>query len=328
LEHIKNIVNLEKISIDDEILLLVAQNAEGSVRDALSLLDKVLTLGSGASLQDSRQLLGLTDEALCAGLVQAIANKSEVEIPKFFQELSETGVDYTIFNRDLLEFLRKVLISKIAGGDFSESVRNLSKAFSVNEIIFIVRLFLKSYKDLASTPSPEIPLLLASVEAASRRIGGIRAIGESEQSVVKTSEADKVSSLVNIKPPIVKTQQPEPKEIIEETSVITFEEAVTLWPNIIAKIKAINGPLASMLKNTQLTEVYMGKLVVSVKFKFDKQSLETAKNYDVICKAIKEVSGKNLGLEARVAKVEAVSSANPAEVLADALKVFGGELIE
>ena len=69
------------------------------------------------------------------------------------------------------------------------------------------------------------------------------------------------------------------------------------------------------------------KIIVGVKYLFNKQHLENAKNMDTVAHTLKQVSGKNLSLLAEVQKHEP-PAADTVAVLSDALKVFGGELIE
>ncbi|MCX6796873.1 MAG: DNA polymerase III subunit gamma/tau, partial [Candidatus Doudnabacteria bacterium] len=71
--HLEKILEAEKIKLNPEIIELIALNAEGSVRDGLSLLDKILTLGEKVTLEESQRLLGITDLAICENLLSLIA---------------------------------------------------------------------------------------------------------------------------------------------------------------------------------------------------------------------------------------------------------------
>ncbi len=325
---LKDVALKEGTKISSAVLELVAQNAEGSVRDALSLLGKVLTLGEGASLEDVRDLLGVTDLATCEKLLGLIAEGNVNDIPEFFRKLSEKGLDYAIFNRDFLEFLRKALIYKITGSDKSSGM-DAAEKFSANDLIFIVRLFLKSYKDLVGSPLPEIPMLVASIEAGLRKTIGQQGSKPSNQLINKAEEstANILENNSQLKPPVIKVESVEVKET-QEVAVVSLDEAREVWPKAIIKIREINGPLASMLKNTQLMSVEGGKIILGVKFKFDKQSLELPKNYELICKTLLEVSGKRISVSGEVLKLEVKETATPTEAMADALKLFGGEVIE
>jgi DNA polymerase-3 subunit gamma/tau len=327
-EHLKKISNLEKLEFSEEVLQIVAQNAEGSARDALSLLGKVSTLGSSATVEEVEQLLGITDIAVCENLLQLIGQGKIAEIPDFYEKLFQSGVDHTIFNRDILEYLRKVLIYKISEGKISFSfskehlsqLQNFVELFSVPNLVFIIRLFLKSYKDLSGAPQPQIPLLIASVEAAIKKTV--------VQEVPATAEKKSP-----ISSPVLETKHIAQQSIAEtfisnEVQAISLEEALDLWPKIIAKVKVLNGPLASLLRGCQLHDVTANKIIVAVKFQFDKQNIESAKNSIVISDSIEALCGKKIAVVAQVQKTPIIDTASASEVISDVLKVFGGELVE
>ncbi len=344
LGHLQKISQAEGLKFTPDILNLVAQNAEGSVRDALSLLDKISTLGNEVSLAEGQQLLGITDIGMCENLLNLIAAGQAGQMPEFFSGLAEKGLDYLIFNRDFLEYLRKNLIYKITEGkvDFAlaeerwQKLKAFSQKFQVQDLIFTIRLFLKSFKDLNLSPSPEIPLLLAGIEAAVKRAES----GDRKSKATENPAADidtGGSPPAQVKQPSVQTEEMEVQETPRISSsqeispaqapVLDLAEAENLWPKVVAKVKEINGPLGSMLKNCRLDSVAEGKIVVAVKFVFDKHSLENAKNSSLIVSVIEEISGKKIGISAQVIRQEVRETATAGN-LSDALKVFGGELIE
>lgn len=346
---LEKICKAEQFKFSKEVLEIVAQNAEGSARDALSLLDKISTLGNNASLSDARQLLGITDISLCKKLLELIALGQAAELPEFFGGLSEKGLDYVIFNRDFLEFLRKVLVFKVTGGAIKpqiDGIEDLAGKLLINEIIFIVRLFLKSYKDLSASPDQEIPLLLAGLEAALRKSPptsfNIEALSSKQAS---TAHRQAESVISDQKSEIItKPSPPVPSEIIGHVQAITDQvadyhvmesaasmslpEVMEVWPKVISKIKAVNSPLASMLKGSELIGVEGSKIVLGVKFLFDKQNLENHKNAALISETFQAITGKTMAITGRVTKEIKPANSNTVEVLSQALQVFGGELIE
>jgi hypothetical protein len=180
-----------------------------------------------------------------------------------------------------------------------------------------------------------VPLLVAGIEAALKKSG----VGESENRRIGSQKSEVVQpdvkhQIPKSEPPTVESKITNIDQEVKETIFIAEEsqmntaEAESLWPKVIAKVKEINGPLASMLKNCQLLGVEGGRIVLGVKFAFDKQSLENTKNTALITTIIVQLSGKRAGVAARVIKQEDAASLNPAEAIGEALKVFGGELVE
>src|SRR5581483_3360131 len=224
----------------------------------------------------------------------------------FFTDLSEKGGDFIILNRDFLEYLRKALIVKVSEGkirpdlheDRAAKIFQLSQNFSANDLIFIIRLFLKSYKDLSGSPDPQVPLLLAGIESAMRKSP---AAGQPK------AEAQEPKKKQIFAQPEVTAQVVAEQEAFVAPALadeLNVEEAESLWPKIIGKIKEVNGPLASMLKAAKLQSVVNGKIIVGVKFAFDKQNIENHKNSALIVSTLREISGKNIGVAAQVIKTE------------------------
>jgi DNA polymerase III subunit gamma/tau len=328
LPHLEKICAEENFKISKEVLELIAQNAEGSARDALSLLDKVMTLGENPGVEDSQQLLGITDIAVCENLLELISLGKAGELPDFFTGLAEKGADYTILNRDFLEYLRKVLVFKVTDGgrDFNlagnhaAKIKELAGRFSLNELIFVIRLFLKSYKDLSGAPAAEIPMLLAALEAGLKKTAVAMPL---EKARVFTADDRKTEN------PIQKPQpQIQESIIIEEAGeVMTLPEVRIVWPKVVEKINAVNCPLASLLRNGELLDVLGSKIILSVKFLFNKQNLEHPKNFSLICSVFEQVTGKRMSVSAQVVKPE-IPQTDPSVALSQALQVFGGELID
>ena len=332
-EQLAKIIKQENAKLDKSVVELIAQNAEGSVRDALTLLDKVLTLGDSPSVEDSRQLLGITDLALSEQLLKLIGDSQASDIPGFFDTLLEQGQDFLVFNRDFLEYLRKALIYKVNTKEsfaldeqHLANLQSLTEKLSINELVLFTRLFLKSFKDLNDAPSPQIPLLLASLEAVYRK----PANGATSKNYQNIQNHESVpANPLPTQPKVVSQTQVEPQGELVKVQ-LSSEEVQKFWPEVLSKIKNLNSPLAQLLRNAQLEGCQDGHIVLGVKFLFHKQNLENQKNRQLICNVLKEVSGHTLGLSARVIKETSADGkrADPAMVLTDALKIFGGELIE
>ncbi|MBI3232166.1 MAG: DNA polymerase III subunit gamma/tau [Candidatus Doudnabacteria bacterium] len=337
-----DIIKKEQAELPIEGVKLIAEHAEGGLRDALSLLDKVFTLGSKPSLEEILQLVGITDSALLGGFLGFIAGSKPVEIPPFIDRLLQTGADFRVFNKDFLEYLRKVLILKITGQNNNLNLpeehfvitQKLASQLSENEIIHITRLFLRSLKEQSLAPSAELPILLAGVEASLRKNvsnawNQQTALNQQPVKSVFASTPPKIevsdSTLKSIESPevLVSAVESSPTAVIR----ISQEEVAAEWPSVIEKLKNINGPLAQLLKSSPLNRVAGGRIIVGVKYKFHKQNLEHPKNQETICKILEEIYKQRLVVSGEV-RLQQEPEKAPQGAIADALKVFGGELVE
>ena len=116
--QLRDIVTKEKIPADEDALALLAEAGDGSMRDALSILDQAIASTSEQLTLDSvRSLIGSAPAAALETVMQAVAESSSEKILVLVDELIGEGHSPTHFARQLVRFLRNVTVAKIAGKD-------------------------------------------------------------------------------------------------------------------------------------------------------------------------------------------------------------------
>ena len=140
--HLKNISKKENGKISDDAIKLIARTSEGSVRDAISLLDRTLvtqSIGEKDFIEevDVRKSLGLADRTKIISLFKEILNGNEKESLRYLKDLIEDGVDAKIFLNDILEvlyfFSRRINLGPIEKDiTISEAEVQLVDAYSKN----------------------------------------------------------------------------------------------------------------------------------------------------------------------------------------------------
>ena len=107
--HLKHIAKKESGTISDAALKLIARASEGSVRDAISLLDRALVSQSIHNKeiqdQDVRQMLGLADRSKLILLFKNILSGNQTEAVNLLKEMIDIGLDAKNFLNDILEIL-------------------------------------------------------------------------------------------------------------------------------------------------------------------------------------------------------------------------------
>jgi DNA polymerase III subunit gamma/tau len=116
--QLRDIVSREKIAADDDALALLAEAGDGSLRDALSILDQAIASTSDHLALDSvRRLIGSAPAVAMETVMQAVAESASDRILLLVDELISEGHSPTHFARQLVRFLRNVTVAKIAGSD-------------------------------------------------------------------------------------------------------------------------------------------------------------------------------------------------------------------
>jgi DNA polymerase III subunit gamma/tau len=357
---LEEILKSQKLKLPKGVVEAVVAQSEGSMRDALSRLDMVASLGNKSTLEDAQALLGVASLASVQELVNLITNHQASGLPDFFDTTLAGGTDPAVFNRSVLQYLRALLNAKLTNNQTDEFKGNTvfaeqTQSLALPQLLFIIRLFLRSYKELSSAPSPELPLLLASVEASLHGSLGqeasVTAPARQPQAQPKVSSQNTAPEQSNVQEAVVQETAVETnpeistssEEIIEALidleeqtaelgevdSTVTLEDLQVWWPDVISRIKVENSPIATLLKNSPVTQVENGRITIAVKYLFHKEHLDNKKHAAMISEIVRQVSGKNLGIKAVINKnVREPTLVTTVDALSDALKVFGGELIE
>lgn len=121
-DRLKIIAEAEKIDISDEALKEIARSGEGSMRDAQSNFDQVISFsGEKIEVADVTKALGMAGSEMLVKVLRAISGKDPKLALDVVTELTARGQDLRNFCRDLLSLFRDLLVFKVSGGDESLS---------------------------------------------------------------------------------------------------------------------------------------------------------------------------------------------------------------
>ncbi|HDZ54655.1 MAG TPA: DNA polymerase III subunit gamma/tau [Candidatus Nealsonbacteria bacterium] len=181
LKRLEIISKKENVKIEKEALEIIALNSGGSLRDAESLLDQLITF-SGQTKEikknDIKELLGIVDIALISQFLDFISKKQPPRALQFLQEKIEQGLDIQEFTKQFINYLRQGLILKInpdlsnpiISGLSSEEKSKLQAQianFKERDIQNILNLFLEAENKIKYSSIPQLPLELAVIDACS-----------------------------------------------------------------------------------------------------------------------------------------------------------------
>ncbi|HST63216.1 MAG TPA: DNA polymerase III subunit gamma/tau [Longimicrobium sp.] len=116
--RLRTVLGYEGITVGDEVLVPIAQKADGGMRDGLSLLDQVLSFTEGPpTADDVRRILGLVGTEVYLELFTIVAERRSADVFRFVGRMLDEGYDLAEFYRGLADFLRALLIVRLGGGE-------------------------------------------------------------------------------------------------------------------------------------------------------------------------------------------------------------------
>lgn len=130
-DRLRAVLAEEGVEAGEDALLPIARRAEGGMRDALSLLDQVLSFTDRrVTAEDVRRVLGLSGEELFLDLFGILADRDHAGVFHFVQRLVDEGHDLAEFNRGLAGALRSLLLARLEGADAIDVRADLRPAFA------------------------------------------------------------------------------------------------------------------------------------------------------------------------------------------------------
>src|SRR5687768_5212938 len=144
-DRLKVIADVEKINVEDAALREIARSGMGSMRDAQSNFDQVISFsGDKISVVDVTDALGIASTEMLTRVVQAIGDGSARPMFEIVAELISRGQDMRNFCRDLLAVFRDLMVFRVSGGDVdlvessvlsTDELKNHSERFSESDLL-------------------------------------------------------------------------------------------------------------------------------------------------------------------------------------------------
>ena len=166
----------EKISADDDALALLAEAGDGSMRDALSLLDQAIASSEGRLTAESvRQLIGVAPSGVLEEIMRAVSRSDSQEILKTTDRLLTEGQNPVHFARQLVRFLRNTMVAKVAGGESSllqissderARVSRIADLFSEEDLARHLQIMLRTHGELGYRQEQRFHLELGLLKLA------------------------------------------------------------------------------------------------------------------------------------------------------------------
>jgi len=157
--QLRDIARQEKIKADDDALAMLAEVGDGSMRDALSIMDQAIACcGTTLSADVVRGLVGTVSSQLLEDMIDAVARNSSEDVLRTVDRLLVEGQSPQHFARQMLRFLRNALVAKVAGSDSEvlqisaderARVARVAERFSEEDLSRFMQIMLRTHGELA-----------------------------------------------------------------------------------------------------------------------------------------------------------------------------------
>jgi|GEM_PF-214140 DNA polymerase-3 subunit gamma/tau len=157
--HLREISKTENLTVDEDALALLAEAGDGSMRDALSIMDQAISCcGDVLTADVVRGLVGNVSTEVLERVMNAVHENSSDEVLRIVDKLMVEGQSATHFARQTVRFLRNALVAKVAGtespilqisSDEKKRVANVAAQFGEEELTRFLQIMLRTHGDVS-----------------------------------------------------------------------------------------------------------------------------------------------------------------------------------
>ena len=356
LERLKLIAKAEQITIPDDALREIARTGEGSMRDAQSALDQVISFaGTKIRKDDVEMALGVAGADILTRVIDSIAENNPAAAIAVVDDIVMRGHDLRNFCRDLLAHFRDLLVTKVSGNEelLESAVCDLAELkrqaalFSESDLVRFFHSLSETETKLRAATQPRYQLEVGIVKLMELR--GVESIGEILQRLAALESGSAVSVPVVSKPAAAPPRTASSPVVAAAAVAPALEESESALP--IDRVKAFlknqrKSLLITALESAQTTVLERGELYVEFSPESRHLCDTLLKAEKLLGEACREATGQQTRIrievkdprandqtitpedEERAEKQRLREMAENNPVVRQALKTFRGEIVD
>ena len=232
-KFIKHVAIKENKSIDDDSIKLIVKISEGSVRDALSLLDRALISNSEnkISIEHLQNIFGYVDRSSYINLFKLIFNGDEPSVLNHYRSLYDSGVEPQVFLNEFLEilyYIKNISYINLDSSSFSlndsdyNNIKSLSKELPTSEVLLFWEFTLKVIKEIHMVRNPNLSIemfLIQLMYLSSKNKSNKMKINKNNKSDILINQSKQIKQVDTIDQ--IKNIKQEEEKIEKKGDVIT-----------------------------------------------------------------------------------------------------------
>ena len=307
---LRRVADGESIDTPEAALALIARNARGSFRDAVSTLDQITSATDGkVTVADVLELLGSVEEEALFRVCDLVIDHDTAGALMFIEELAEKGQDLSRLVGDLLEHLRHLLLVQHMGEppdslpvteETRERLQAQANQLGQTEVLRLIDLLALAVDEIREGGDPRLPLELALVKVTRPQADLSREalLLRLEQLEARPrAAAEETSTRPN---PIETPAEVAPVPVTEgsdELPPLELDQIREQWRNVILPaVQDRSIPISTMLAEAQPIELEGSRLLIEFPpyASFHRNLAEEPKNASILAEVLHEITGRRL----------------------------------
>jgi DNA polymerase-3 subunit gamma/tau len=349
--RLRFISNEENIKIDDDALLIIAKRADGSMRDAQSLFDQVVSFcGENVKSEQIIPLLNIVDQEIYFRITEIVKQKDIKAGLLLVDEIISRGYDLRDFLNGLMEHFRNILLTLATGSTnliesseiYKQKYEQIAKHFSETELLRLIKITTDIDSAIRWNQQPrlklemglvqmikldnavEITKLLNEIDELKKNLNGSTGEIFADSKNIKDTTSAPIKGNVKATPPTLRADQiADLKSNVSDSSTsyrindppknttMQASDIVGKWSALIQEVKKERMDLGTMLGDSALLEVDDDRLCIGCPDGFHLEALSSKRNYYYLQKLVEKVYGFKLRLETKISTTMTTQPSDP-----------------
>ena len=306
--YLEKVLSQENISSDTSSLQLLARAAQGSMRDALSMLDQAIAFGQGTVAEtDVREMLGAIDQNYLFDLLDALTQKNGARLLSIADEMETRSLSFDTALQDLASLLHQIALAQTVPQAIGEEVLErariitLAETFSPDDIQLFYQIALHGRGDLSLAPDE-----YAGFTMTLMRILTFAPESTLADNPPSNNQPDRIGSSQLATPAVAKQSKPDNPEKTVTQIVPSSTQTDYDWPSLVDQLN-LKGMTKMLAQHSEARVISADKIELCVP-EIHKHLLD--KNYqDKIKEAINKHFGQKVRLDFSVGSITGMTPA-------------------
>ncbi|NLE83995.1 MAG: DNA polymerase III subunit gamma/tau [Chloroflexi bacterium] len=301
----------EKIKIEPDALSLIARQATGSMRDAISLVDQLSSMTGKVTLKTAQEVLGTATSQSVVELVDAILSEESGTGLEIIHRALDSGTDPRQYARQVVDYLRNLLVVKLqAGQDLQltpeerEKMNQQTAGIEINHLVAVVNAFSEASTDLKANWHPGLGLELALAASLYPPEPVIQVNDQVESAHQPPARAKPETQTSDTAAPsgiqgkneetVVETIDTEPAFV--PGTPLTLELAQSQWDRVKRNVGAKNRMAAALLNSGKLVQASGDTIVFNFTSELLRERIMEEKTNKLVNFMLNKVYGRDINM--------------------------------
>src|SRR5512139_3236528 len=343
-KQLKLILKAEKIQADDDALIQIARQSAGGMRDAISLLDQLASMGQKITLALAQTVLGTATSQTVLAIVSSVMDHEPAHGLETIHKALDAGADPRSLARQVVEYLRGLMLIQMGNAEQVEATADVRKqmqaharSFSTSDVLRMMKAFNGAATDVRGGWQPSLGLELALAEvmdapAAPAPLPPTAPPSASVHAQPQPTSAPQVES--SRKPAQSESIQEEVRDEVQaprppEKPTVSAADVIKAWKRLTASLPKSQANLSALLNSVKMIDVQGNILILGLASDVLVSKINQPDQIDAIRRLIEDEFGVDVNVRCVVTTAKGKIPPNiPQDGMVAAAIQHGGQIVD